>query len=190
MSGIFLYLRSSKMINIDQIIAQLKSHPPLVSNQTKPKSNHAGVIALITHEIEPRLLLTQRSENLETHRGQVAFPGGMYEHEDRTLLKTALRETYEEVGIPPSEINVIAKLTPIYSHLGIYVAPYVGLLSPDTPLVKNSAEVAEIFAPPLQFFLNIKECAHHPSPCYHYKQYHIWGLTGSIITELMQIINY
>ncbi len=148
----------------------------------------AAVLALITREASPRLLLTQRSSKLETHSGQVAFPGGIYEEKDGDLQETALRETSEEVGICPEEIEIIGELSPVFSHHKIAVKPYVGFVTPDAKLCKNPAEVAAIFAPTLKFFLNSSPCPIHPAPCFHYEHYRIWGLTGIMISELLSLL--
>lgn len=148
----------------------------------------AAVLALITREKSPRLLLTQRSSKLETHSGQVAFPGGMYEPEDKNLLETALRETTEEVGICNSEIEIVGELSPVFSHHKIAVKPYVGFVNPDADLCKNIDEVAAIFAPPLAFFLQAGDCEEHGAPCFHFENYRIWGLTGMMIEELIHVL--
>jgi 8-oxo-dGTP pyrophosphatase MutT (NUDIX family) len=74
------------------------------------------------------ILLTRRTENLETHKGQYALPGGMRDSESESPETTALRETQEEMGIAPDEVEVFGRLPPIWTPTGFTITPVVGLL--------------------------------------------------------------
>lgn len=91
----------------------------------------AAVLVLIgMREGVPSILITRRTESVETHKGQMAFPGGVSDPEDQAdLMRTALRETEEEVGIPRRSVEVWGQLPPLYTVTGFWVTPIVGLLN-------------------------------------------------------------
>lgn len=98
----------------------------------------AGILVPITdNERDPEMIFTLRSSNLKTHRGQVAYPGGKRDPDDASLIATALRETHEEIGLPPDQVKVIAPLSQVMSLHRILVTPYVGVVPGDHPLEPN-----------------------------------------------------
>lgn len=114
----------------------------------------ASVLVPIVLRDEPTVLLTQRTEHLSTHSGQVAFPGGRMDDTDASPAATALREAQEEVGLAPEHVQVLGSL-PIYTTGTAYiVTPVVGLVSPGFSLQLNPDEVASAFEVPLAFLMN------------------------------------
>ena len=114
----------------------------------------AGVLVPVTDNHQnPEIIFTLRSSNLKTHRGQVSFPGGRRDPDDHSLAHTALRETHEEIGLPPEKVEVIAPLSQVMSLHQILVTPYVGVVPEDHPLSANPAEIESIFRVPVSFFL-------------------------------------
>ncbi|HAC26726.1 MAG TPA: coenzyme A pyrophosphatase, partial [Marinobacter hydrocarbonoclasticus] len=114
----------------------------------------AGILVPVTDdENNPEMIFTLRSANLKTHRGQVSYPGGKRDPEDSSLAATALRETHEEIGLPPDQVDVIAPLSQVMSRYGILVTPYVGVVPGDHPVVPNPYEIESVFRVPLSFFL-------------------------------------
>lgn len=113
---------------------------------------HAAVLALILPEVDARgerLLLIQRAQGLNTHAGQLAFPGGKREPEDRDLLDTALRESHEEVGLDRGSVQVLGRLEPVPTPTGFFIVPFVGRLVSTWEPSACSAEVAKILTPSL-----------------------------------------
>ena len=143
------------------------------------------------------LLLTQRSAELKHHAGQVSFPGGRWESDDADIVATALRETYEEVGIAQSDITVIGYMRPMPTITGYAVTPVIGVVSGDIELQLDHTEVEYAFEVPLPFLLDpanrqlverdvggsIAVMAE-----YHYDGHRIWGATAFIIREFINII--
>jgi len=114
----------------------------------------ASVLVPIVLRDEPTVLLTQRTEHLSTHSGQVAFPGGRMDDTDTSPAATALREAQEEVGLAPEHVQILGSL-PIYTTGTAYiVTPVVGLVSPGFNLQLNPDEVASAFEVPLAFLMN------------------------------------
>lgn len=158
----------------------------------------AGVLVPVTNNHQqPELIFTLRSDNLKTHRGQVSFPGGRRDLADPSLEATALRESHEEIGLPPEQVHVIAPLSQVMSRYGILVTPYVGVVPEDYPLVANPAEIESIFQVPIDFFLEDQRertdalsFLNHTFyvPCYRWERYQIWGLSAVILVDFLNAV--
>lgn len=158
----------------------------------------AGILVPVTdNESRPELIFTLRSANLTTHRGQVSFPGGRRDPEDASLRDTALRETHEEIGLPPHKVEVIAPLSQVMSRYGILVTPYVGVVPEDHPLSANPAEIESIFRVPIDFFLEDRRERTdaltflnntYYVPCYRWQHYEIWGLSAVVLVDFLNAV--
>jgi 8-oxo-dGTP pyrophosphatase MutT (NUDIX family) len=102
----------------------------------------------------PTVLLTQRTANLSTHSGQIAFPGGKVDAEDADVQATALREAQEEVGLHPRHVQVIGQLPQYITGSSFWVTPVIGLVSPELALQANPDEVDDVFEVPLAFLMD------------------------------------
>jgi 8-oxo-dGTP pyrophosphatase MutT (NUDIX family) len=138
------------------------------------------------------VMLTQRSAELKHHAGQISFPGGRMEPDDRDIAHTALRETHEEVGIHAQHISVVGYLPPMPTITGYAVTPVVGLVeeAAETRIDREEVEIA--FEVPLAFLLNtanrkIVERNLHgrnvPMIEYRFEGHRIWGATAMMIVE-------
>jgi 8-oxo-dGTP pyrophosphatase MutT (NUDIX family) len=114
----------------------------------------AAVLIGIVMRDEPTVLLTQRTAHLSTHSGQVAFPGGKVDDTDRDVIDTALRESQEEVGLAPDQVQVLGTITDYVTGTAFIVTPVVGLVNPGHTLTPNPDEVASVFEVPLAFLMN------------------------------------
>ncbi|MEK1904887.1 MAG: CoA pyrophosphatase [Pseudomonas sp.] len=181
---------------LDELLLRVRSHSPriLPADQRLPE---AAVLVPLTRSDEPELVLTLRASGLSTHGGEVAFPGGRRDPEDRDLIHTALREADEEIGLPPGLVEVIGPLSPLVSRFGIRVTPYVGVVPDYVEYRANDDEIAAVFSVPLRFFCeDPREVTHRIDyeghswyvPCYHYEGYKIWGLTAVMIVELVNLL--
>lgn len=115
------------------------------------KKRAAVLVPLVLHPAadEPHLLLTRRTDGI-SHAGQVAFPGGRADPDDRDIVHTALREAHEEVGLPADRVEIIGMLDDIPAKdLRTLVTPVVGIVRDLPPLVANEREVARIFQIPM-----------------------------------------
>lgn len=161
-----------------------------LSGSLKP----AGVLVpLLQHAEGLSVLLTRRSAELKHHAGQISFPGGRMEDEDRDVEATALRETHEEVGIPAALIDVVGYLQTMPTVTGYAVTPVVGLLASETQLVVDRQEVAYAFEVPLTYLLDEAndirtELQYHdrtvPMVEFQWQDERIWGATAFMILEL------
>lgn len=118
----------------------------------------AAVLVPIVLRERPTVLLTERTAHLSTHSGQVAFPGGRSDPEDRDAAATALREAQEEVGLESARVEVLGSLSTYITGSAFVVTPVVALVRPGFTLQPNPHEVADVFEVPLDFLLNP---AHH-----------------------------
>lgn len=156
--------------------------------------DRAAVLIPIDITGEPELILTLRSSNLDAHAGEVAWPGGRFDQEDQTLLRTALRESHEEIGLAPDQVEIIGELRPFISRFGLLVSPFVGLIESNTDLIANPDELEAIFKVPMAWLLDDprtdtdiieRQGRTYSVPEYHYDGYRIWGLTSMILKELL-----
>lgn len=119
---------------------------------------HASVLVPLVMREEPWVLLTQRTDHLTDHPGQISFPGGRAESFDADAVATALREAHEEIGLEADYIDVLGALPTYTTGTGFIVTPVVGLLRPGYVLKADPFEVAEVFEVPLSFLMTP---AHH-----------------------------
>ena len=118
----------------------------------------AAVLIPLVMRDELTLLLTQRTTNLSTHSGQIAFPGGRTDETDTDAIDTALREADEEIALPRSHVEVLGTL-PIYvTGTAFIITPVVALVTPGFTLQPNPDEVSDVFEVPLRYLMNP---AHH-----------------------------
>lgn len=120
----------------------------------------AVLMAIVLHS-QPTVLLTQRTQHLSTHSGQIAFPGGKVDASDHDAADAALREAFEEVGLPASHVEVLGQLPVYTTGSSFLITPVVALVRPGFALQPNAFEVAEVFEIPLAFLMNPANHRHH-----------------------------
>eukprot|EP00890_Picochlorum_soloecismus_P004503 jgi/Picsp_1/5053/NSC_02416-R1_nudix hydrolase 15 len=145
-------------IEFDQVVANIINRLGNYADRyDEPVSHkHASVLCPIfkSSSGEIRVLLTQRSTKLKSHPGEVCFPGGKYdEAQDKDYVATALRETYEEIGIKAEMVKVVAVLQPLLSKHLYSVTTVIGIISNEVVCRPNEEEVSCIFSVPLALFL-------------------------------------
>lgn len=162
-----------------------------------PSKSRAAVVLLISRSSQPALLFTKRALHLRNHPGEVCFPGGMREPGDLDLVATALREMHEEIGLPPSEAQVLGRLPEFHTRAGMSVTPFVALADDSHPLTPSPAELESIFWVPLDMFdqgISIREDVFERDghiyriPVYSYEGYEIWGFTAAVTANLMNLL--
>lgn len=160
----------------------------------------ASVLIPITRHRPDRaseVVLTVRSENLNSHAGQVSLPGGSEEDDDADVVATALRESEEEIGLGRGEVEVIGRLGDMALPSGFQITPIVGLIEPGLEFVPCPIEVAEIFHAPLALILN-PDAYNSTSMTYdrqsrrilelQHDRFRIWGATAAILYQLAQSV--
>lgn len=158
----------------------------------------AAVLILISQGNNPSILYTKRAAHLRHHPGEVCFPGGMWESGDTDLLQTAQRETYEEIGLPISEMRVLGCLAQSHTKAGTPVTPFVASFNPDAQLFPSPDELESVFLVPLAVFdagIQVREDRFERNgrvfhvPVYHYEGYEIWGFTAAVTAQLLSLLN-
>jgi len=156
----------------------------------------AGVlIAVWTAPSGPALILTKRSSRLKHHPGQIAFPGGKVEPGDDGPVGAALRESWEEVGLPQDRVTVLGTLPQHETVTGFLVTPVLGIVSGDFTPLPEAGEVEEVFTVPLAHVTNPANFRierrrwrgewrrYYAVP---YGPYYIWGATARILRGLAE----
>ncbi len=168
---------------------------------TNRQPAQASVLVPVVMHAQPTVLLTERTAQLSTHSGQIAFPGGKVDDADVDAAATALREAHEEVGLDERSIEVIGTLPVYVTGSAFIITPVVALVRPGFVLHPNPHEVADAFEVPLEFLMN--PANHHLqvfewegmrrewfSMPYqdHGKERFIWGATAGMLRNLYRFL--
>jgi len=191
---------------IDEVVKALR---PLSAPPTGPGWNHADMSRLLGSSrrlpaavlvgfregVQPRLVLTVRTDSLQAHAGQVAFPGGRSDPDDGDALATALRESEEEIGLDRTLVTPLGYLDRFETISGFCVTPVVAKIAAGAQLYPAPDEVAEVFEVPLAFLLepaNLRrytmEFRGHQRPMVEFIHggHRIWGATAAMLYNLLQ----
>lgn len=114
----------------------------------------AAVLVPVVDRPSPTVILTLRPLTMRKHPGQISFPGGRIDPGDDGPVGAALREAEEEIGLPPSAVEIIGVADPYRTVTGFEVTPVVGVVPPDLPLFPHPGEVEAVFEAPLHFLLD------------------------------------
>jgi 8-oxo-dGTP pyrophosphatase MutT (NUDIX family) len=207
-------MQHPQFINLSELIKETKlggfedQHkmiPPeraeeLARKQVGKTPRKAAVLALFYPNKEGNtcLALTLRPQYKGTHSAQVSFPGGKHEETDTNLRETALRETYEEVGIPKKDIVILREVTNVYiPPSNFMVTPFIGITK-NTPVFKNNHEVEELIEVTLTDILNDKFIGSESKksfyaenikvPYFLFNDHIVWGATAMILSEIKELI--
>lgn len=147
----------------------------------------------------PHMLFTLRSLDLSRHSGEISFPGGRSDAADTSLEATALRETYEELGVVPNRVEVLGPLPSVFTGVSSYlITPFIGWLGDVLPsLTPSPAEVAEVIDAPLAALAD--PAIHHSEiwrrggvehliHFYDFGHYRIWGATGHMLHSFLTLL--
>ena len=158
----------------------------------------AVLIPLVNRPSGVTVLLTQRTEDMPSHAGQVSFPGGRRQDSDIDAADTALRETEEEVGLARHFVEVVGAVDLYRTGTGFEITPVVGIVTPGFTVRAQAREVADVFEVPLDHFLDEKnhridsrkvaegrERRFYAMP---YGERYIWGATAGMLKNLQFIL--
>jgi 8-oxo-dGTP pyrophosphatase MutT (NUDIX family) len=164
-----------------------------------PSLTPSGVMLLLYPVAgEYCVLLNVRSDSVEDHRGEISFPGGRKDESDRTLLDTALRETHEEMGVRPQDVEVLGELDDVATNSSYLISPFVGTIQHPYRFRPNDREVVEVLEVPLaelsddgsvrdEVWLEVGGLVSRPS--YAYKGHLIYGATARILSRFLELLN-
>jgi len=158
----------------------------------------AVLIPLVNHASGLTVLLTQRTEDMPSHAGQVAFPGGRRDERDIDAADTALREAEEEVGLARHFVDVVGSVDLYRTGTGFEITPVVGIVTPGFTTHADPREVADVFEVPLDHFLDernhridsrkVAEGRERRFYAMPYGKRYIWGATAGMLKNLQFIL--
>lgn len=161
----------------------------------------AVLIPIYEEQDQWQIVYTRRTDEVENHRGQVSFPGGLIEADDQSARETALREAEEEIGLEREAVEILGSLDTLMTVTQFEIIPYVGRIPYPYEFKPNLAEVAHVFSVPLNWLMapeNLEVHYRQPIPdgpkvpVYYFKPFTgevIWGATARITLNLLEIID-
>ena len=143
------------------------------------------------------IILTKRAQTVSNHKGEVSFPGGMFEEEDGDRMVTAVRECCEEIGVQKKDIDILGRIDDMYTMTGFCVRPYVGAIPHPYQFRTSPREVAYIISLPFRFLQDVKPGLEEANrgghaekvPSFYYEGDRIWGATCRMLLRLRRIVN-
>ncbi|MCP4318750.1 MAG: CoA pyrophosphatase [Hyphomicrobiales bacterium] len=171
-------------------------NPDIISRLAGKTLREAAVLVpLVDYGEDPKIILTQRTETMRTHSGQVAFPGGAIDPEDGSPEVAAMREAEEEIGLPRTFVEPVGRLPQYFAPTGFRITPVLAVVRKDYPMTINRHEVEDAFEVPFSFLMDPlnhkresriwegKERHFYTMP---YGERYIWGVTAGIIRTLYE----
>ena len=200
-------LSKIKNIPLPAEASQFKMSPPFREDlierykEAMKVAHRAGVLAMFYPDVnnQTHLALILRKTYKGVHSAQIGFPGGKYEEGDKTLKMTAIRETWEEIGVPEHHIEVIKQMTEVYiPPSNFYVQPFIGITSQTPKFIKQDDEVEDIIEVALTHFLDdnivvTKSVATSYTvkidvPAFELNGHVVWGATAMMLSEVKDIL--
>lgn len=175
-----------------QIVAQSKSD--LSSTKAERVIPAAVLLPILRYADDVTMLMTRRSPNLSSHAGQISFPGGRIDAQDANASAAALREAWEEIGLPPSHVHIQGYLSPCLTNTGYGITPVVADIETDFQRQPSQGEVVEIFEVPLAYLMDPSNHRQHRWQradgtvrnfySIAWGSYFIWGATATMLRDL------
>lgn len=157
----------------------------------------AVLILLFEQDSDIHFVLTERTHTVEHHRGQISLPGGVQEN-DEDFSFTAKRETHEEIGINPDEVDIIGELSSLFVFAsGFTIQPYIGIFNSVFEPIPAPNEVASVFSVPIKDLINDENMKREHRnilgydvdvPYFHFNDHKVWGATAMILSEFKTVL--
>jgi len=183
---------------IDQVRKILNTRERRIIEQ--PSLARAAVLVpLFKKGQDCNIVFTKRSDNVRYHKGEISFPGGVFDERDLELERTALREADEEIGLKENDVQIIGVLDDIITVTQFIVTPFVGLFPYPYPFELSPIEIAELIEVPLSALLDegsfsereiIRGTGKEVVYAYQYENHIIWGATARILKQFLDLISY
>lgn len=188
----------SQLLDV-RLQSMLTRHVPLLLPPEISRRQAAVLLPLFQSASDYHIVFTKRTDTLKHHKGQVSFPGGSFEPADGDLLTTALRESYEEVGIQPDHVRILGRLDDLATFSTPFtISPFVGLIPYPYPFRPNPLEVAMVFDVPVSVLADPSVgCSYVRARDdgatiidyeFHIGGHVIWGATARIVHHLLTLM--
>ena len=185
----------------EEIIRRLQRIGPRPSPDDPTLRPAAVLVPLLWHQDQWRLLYTRRTEKVQNHKGQVSFPGGAVDPQDRSPEETALREAYEEIGLAAQDVAVLGRMPELATNSHYLVTPVVARIRWPYEFTISPEEVSRVFTMPLDWLANRANWEertrtnrqNQQEKVIYYQPYDgetLWGITGRITVEFLQILTF
>ncbi len=186
-------METLNLIGVRRALGQVTKRPI-----DDPSLTPAAVLVLVyLKEGRYCILLNKRSDSVAEHKGEIAFPGGRREADDASLRETALRESFEEMGVRPQDVEVLGELDDVATISSYVITPFVGTIPHPYPFAPDEREVAEVLEVPLAELdnpTNIREEARLENgglvyeKAYTYRGHLIFGATAKVLHRLLYML--
>ncbi len=163
-----------------------------------PFAHAAVLVPLFKKGRECHLLFTKRTDTVRYHKGEISFPGGVFDEGDSELEQTAVREAFEEIGLQQDDVQILGVLDDIVTITEFIVTPFVGLFPYPYPFKVSPIEIAELIEVPLSSLLDEKCFGEREIMqgekrrivyTYQYGKHTIWGATALILKQFLELIS-
>lgn len=185
-------LRETQLLAIKEV---LEAHPRRMVEV--PGRRQAGVlIMLFERDGEPWVVLTERTQTVSLHKGEISFPGGARDPEDADLWATAVRESVEELGVDPNSLQQLGALDdyPTFSS-GYIVSPFIAAVTPPEQWNASPAEIARVIELPLKLLMEVgrmevweRDGIRFPMHIFDANGHRVWGVTAFILRRFLDIV--
>ena len=181
-----------------QEVARLLSNRDATQVSADGRMPAAVLILLMEKEGRFHIIFNVRTQQVEHHKGEISFPGGMHEASDPDLRFTALRETWEEMGIRQEDVTILGELDDYGTHSGFVISPFVGVFPYPYEYNPSEIEVAEVLEAPIDHLLapanhTTVRVEHdglvYQDRAYKFQDHVIWGATARMLTQFLTLIS-
>jgi len=178
-----------------------ENNKPEVGFEASEKKQAAVLLPLLKAGDDWHLLFIKRTEIVNHHKGQIAFPGGAFEPEDGTLLQTALRETQEEIGLHPEKVNILGRIKSFHTTSNFTITPYVALIDWPFEIILSQDEVSKVVIYPVSWLADPSNWEEKDVQlddgssvhAYFYLPYQgeiLWGATARIVKNFIDLLSH
>jgi len=180
---------------IDVLKQRLSAFQPSSLDGTE-RMKASVLIPILLKDGETSVLLTRRTETVKYHKGEISFPGGMYEEGDGDALTTAVRESMEEIGLKPGDVEIVGRLNDMNTFTGFVITPFVGIIPFPYDFTLSQGEVRYLIYLPLSYLLTADykiepaefKGKNRQAPAIYYEGERIWGATCRMLLQLRRIL--